>query len=147
MELLSHVLEVNNPLPHVVHKVYPIEWPTHDDTKEHKWCGVPPLITPFSFGKDWGLLYKVKGTHHVPCFIMVIDLLAEVDHDTQMGPLWLIAKFFSFFFWDKRQQASAKAQEAVDHLASFLSVREETSQLRIEPPLLPIFKCANRCTS
>ena len=68
MELLSHVLEVNNPLPHVVHKVYPIEWPTHDDTKEHKWCGVPPLITPFSFGKDWGLLYKVKGTHHVPCF-------------------------------------------------------------------------------
>ena len=90
---------------------------------------------------------RLKGLIMSHVFIMVIDLLAEVDHDTQMEPLWLTARFFSFFFWDKRQHASTKAQEAVDHLASFLSVREETSQLRIEPPLLPIFKCANRCTS
>jgi hypothetical protein len=32
------------------------------------------------------------------------------------------------------QQASAKAQEAFDHLASILSSREEISQQGIEPP-------------
>ena len=35
--------------------------------------------------------------------------------------------FFSFLFETEGRQASAKALEAVDHLASFLSSREEIS--------------------
>jgi hypothetical protein len=40
----------------------------------------------------------------------------------------------SFYFGDRRSRhANAKAQEVVDHLASFLSSREEISQPGIEP--------------
>ena len=44
--------------------------------------------------------------------------------------------FFFSFFETQGQQANAKAHEAVDHLASFLSLssREEISHLGIEPP-------------
>jgi hypothetical protein len=41
---------------------------------------------------------------------------------------------FSFFFETEGRQVKAKAQEAVDRLASFPSGREEISQLRIELP-------------
>jgi hypothetical protein len=49
------------------------------------------------------------------------------------------SKFFVFFFVffvfeTKGQQANAKAQEVVDHLASFMSCREEISQPGFEPP-------------
>ena len=42
--------------------------------------------------------------------------------------------FFSFFFEIEGWQANAKAQEAVDRLASFPSDGEEISQPWIEPP-------------
>jgi hypothetical protein len=42
--------------------------------------------------------------------------------------------FFLFFFETEGRQASAKAHEVIDHLASFLSGREEISQPGIELP-------------
>ena len=43
--------------------------------------------------------------------------------------------FFSFLFFEiEGQQTNAQAQEAINHLASFLSSREEISQPGIEPP-------------
>ena len=50
---------------------------------------------------------------------------------------WCLCKTHShnFFFFEREvRQAIAKAREAVDHLASFLSSKEEISQLGIEPP-------------
>ena len=42
---------------------------------------------------------------------------------------------FSLFFEEKEgRHASAKAQDAIDHMASFSSCREEISNPRIEPP-------------
>ena len=42
---------------------------------------------------------------------------------------------FSFLFVEiEGRHANAKAQETVDHLASFMSSREEVSQLGIKPP-------------
>jgi hypothetical protein len=40
----------------------------------------------------------------------------------------------SIFLETKGRHANAKAQEAVDHLASFSSSREEISQPGVEPP-------------
>ena len=42
--------------------------------------------------------------------------------------------FLLFFFETESRQASARADEAVDHLASFLSSREEISHPGIKPP-------------
>ena len=42
---------------------------------------------------------------------------------------------FYFYFETECRHASAKAHEVVDHLTSFLSSREEISQLGIEPPI------------
>jgi hypothetical protein len=43
-------------------------------------------------------------------------------------------ELFFFFFETKDRQTNAKAQEAVDHLTSFSSDREEISRLGFEPP-------------
>ena len=42
--------------------------------------------------------------------------------------------FFFLFFETEGWQASAKAQETVDHLTSNMSSREEISELETEPP-------------
>jgi hypothetical protein len=47
---------------------------------------------------------------------------------------WLNLWFF--FFEIEGRQADAKAQEAVNHLTSFMSSREEISQPGIKPPTL-----------
>ena len=52
--------------------------------------------------------------------------------------------FFVLFFETEDQQASAKAQEAVDHLTSFPSSREVISQLGIQ---LPTFSLRFGCLS
>ena len=55
---------------------------------------------------------------------------------------------FFFFFEIEGWEANAKAHEVVDHMASFLSSREEISQPRIKPPtsslrfFLPALKIA-----
>ena len=41
---------------------------------------------------------------------------------------------FILFFDTKAQQASAKAHKAVDHMANFMSSRDEISQLGFELP-------------
>ena len=47
---------------------------------------------------------------------------------------YFIFIFIWFFFETKGRQDNTKAQEAVDHLTSFLLSREEISQSGIEPP-------------
>ena len=42
--------------------------------------------------------------------------------------------FFNFFFEIEGQHANVKAHEAVDHLVSFMSSREEISQLGFKLP-------------
>ena len=42
--------------------------------------------------------------------------------------------FFFFFFEIEGRHAGTKAQDAVAHMASFVSSREEISQSEIEPP-------------
>ena len=47
---------------------------------------------------------------------------------------WRSVTTLHCFFETKGRHANAKAQEAIDHLASFLSSREEISQPWLEPP-------------
>ena len=42
--------------------------------------------------------------------------------------------YFISIFETKGRQANARAQDAIDHLTSFMSSREETSLLGVEPP-------------
>jgi uncharacterized membrane protein YcaP (DUF421 family) len=59
------------------------------------------------------------------------------------GYLLLVIGFFFFFsfFELKGRHANVKAQEAVDHLVSFMLGREEISQLGFEPPISIIHVC------
>ena len=67
---------------------------------------------------------------------MIFKLVTGVNHGFTFV-CWSSAPFppnFFIFFETEGRHASAKAQEAVHHLASFPSSREEISQPGFEPP-------------
>jgi hypothetical protein len=63
------------------------------------------------------------------CNHLFTDIIVLTNQGIYIGDF-----FFSFFFFFETEgrQTSANAQEAVDHLASYLSSREEILQLGIK---------------
>ena len=79
-------------------------------------------------------LLKVQGSDPFPSGGMAIGLWRVcTSHNTNFDKLLIILFFLEIEDW----QASAKAQEAIDHLASFSSSREKILQPGFEAQPLP----------
>ena len=84
-----------------------------------------------------GLLYELPPTPPKPQIILRQNYY-NINMWGLLGQVFIFKFFYYFiifyFLEIEGRHANTKAHEAVDDLASFLSYREEISQLGIEPP-------------